>query len=389
MKNYKELEAQYLAHTYARWPICIKSGQGCTLTDVEGKDYIDFTAGIGVASLGYNHKEWSQAITSQVQNLAHVSNLFYTEPMIEVAQLLCEKSGMKKVFFSNSGAEANEGAIKVARKYANEKYEGKRNTILTLVNSFHGRTLATLSATGQDSFHTKFDPFPSGFDYVVANDIDHLHEKAKENVAAIMIEMVQGEGGVNALDSAFVSEIQKICDEKDILLIVDEVQTGIGRTGSFFAYQQFSLHPDIVTSAKGLASGLPIGAILMSEKTENVFQPGDHGSTFGANPIACAGAKVVLEHMDEEMVQEVKEKGDFIQSQLEKMPHVQSVSGLGMMIGASLDVDVKEVIAACQKEGVLFLSAKDKLRLLPPLVISKEEIQKGMDVLKRVLEGME
>lgn len=386
MKNYKELESQYVAHTYGRWPICIQSGQGCTLTDNEGKEYIDFTSGIGVNSLGYANQQWVQAVQEQSSQLAHVSNLFYTKPMIEAAQLLCEKSGMKKVFFSNSGAEANEGAIKVARKYANEKYQGKRDTILTLVNSFHGRTMATLSATGQDSFHTKFEPFPQGFDYVVANNLESLDEKVNENTAAIMIEMVQGEGGVNPLEPSFVSEIQKLCDEKDILLIVDEVQTGIGRCGSFFAYQQFGLHPDLVTSAKGLGCGLPIGAVLMSEKVEDVFVPGDHGSTFGANPVACAGACVVLNTMNETLYQQVREKGQRIKERLETMKHVQSVSGLGLMIGVSLDVDVKKVISICQENGVLFLSAKDKLRLLPPLVISNEEIDKGMDILESVLE---
>ena len=389
MNNYKTLDQKYLAHTYARWPICIQKGKGCTLIDIDGNEYIDFTAGIGVASLGYSHDQWVQAVQNQSATLAHVSNLFYTEPMLKVAQSLCTKSQMKKVFFSNSGAEANEGAIKVARKYANEKYGGKRDTILTLVNSFHGRTMATLSATGQDGFHTKFEPFPTGFDYIVANDRKSLEEKVNEHTAAIMIEMVQGEGGVNALDKDFVSAIQQICDEKDIVLIVDEVQTGIGRCGSFFAYQQFNLHPDIVTSAKGLASGLPIGAVLMGEKVEDVFQPGDHGSTFGANPISCAAAQVVLEQMNETLYQQVQEKGQIIKANLEKMAHVQSVSGLGLMIGAKLDVDVKEVIARCQKQGVLFLSAKDKLRLLPPLIISNEEIEKGMEILKTVLEEME
>lgn len=384
MTNYKEIDDQYVTHTYARFPICIQSGKGSILKDINGKEYIDFTSGIGVNSLGYGNEAWVQAVCQQAQTLGHTSNLFYTNPMLEFAEKFIKKSKMKKVFFANSGAEANEGAIKVARKYANQK--GKGNTILTLVNSFHGRTMATLSATGQDVFHKDFDPFLEGFLYTKANDIQDLYEHVDDSICAIMMEMVQGEGGVIPLDREYVNEIQKICDQKDILLIIDEVQTGMGRTGTLFAFEQFNLHPDIVTCAKGIASGLPMGAVLFNEKTQDVLMYGDHGSTFGANPIACAAANVVLDTLNDLFLEDVKEKGNLLFQSLQSMPHVQSVSGLGMMIGVSLDVNVKEVIQKCQDKGVLFLSAKTKLRLLPPLTISKEEIEKGMQILQSVLE---
>lgn len=387
MINYKELEQEYVAHTYGRWPICIQSGKGCRLTDEQGKQYLDFTSGIGVSSLGYAHPQWVEAVSQQAAKLAHVSNLFYTEPMLQLAQQLCQRSGLKKVFFANSGAEANEGAIKVARKYGNAN--GGKNQIISLVNSFHGRTMATLSATGQDSFHTQFDPFLPGFVYAKANDIQDLKEKITSQTGAILIEMVQGEGGVIPLEADYVRAVQTICDEKDILLIVDEVQTGMGRTGTLMAYQQYNLHPDIVTLAKGLGAGLPIGAVLMNEKVQDVFQPGDHGSTFGGNPIACAGALVVMDVLDDEYLDSVKKKGQRISQQLRSMPHVQQVNGLGMMIGVELDVDVKQVIAKAQEKGVLFLSAKDKLRLLPPLVMTNEEIDEGMEILKSVLEEIQ
>ena len=308
MNKYKEIDDQYIAHCYARFPICIKSGQGAYVFDTEGKKYLDFTAGIGVNGLGYAYQPWVQAVQKQAANLAHISNLFYNEPVLELAQKLVKRTGMSRVFFQNSGAESNEGAIKVAHKYANDTYHGQRNEILTLVNSFHGRTMETLVATGQDVFHQKFDPFPTGFDYVVANSIESLEAKVNEHTEAIMMEMVQGEGGVNALDPAFVQKVQEICDAKDILLIIDEVQTGIGRTGTFFAYEQYGIHPDIVSFAKGIANGIPMGGVLLSEKVKDVINYGDHGSTFAGNPLAAAAANVVMDTMTPTFLEEVKEK---------------------------------------------------------------------------------
>ncbi len=386
MDSIKHRDDQYVAHTYARFPICLKSGKGSTLVDIHDKEYIDFTAGIGVTALGYGYQPWVDAVAKQAGTLAHTSNLFYTEPMLEVAEKLTKRAGMNKVFFANSGAEANEGAIKVAREYANKKYNGTKNKILTLVNSFHGRTIATLTATGQDVFHKNFDPFLDGFAYTPANDIEALKGAIDDSICAIFIELVQGEGGVVPLENDFVQAIQTICDQQDILLIIDEVQTGIGRTGTLFAYEQFDLHPDIVTCAKGIAGGLPMGGVLMNEKTESVFEYGDHGSTFGGNPIACAGANVVLDTMDDTFLVKVKEKGKVLRSRLEAMPHVESVTGLGMMLGVTMDVDVKDVLKRCQDEGALFLSAKTKLRLLPPLTISEDEMHKGMDILEGVLK---
>lgn len=389
MNKYKEIDDQYIAHCYARFPICIKSGQGAYVFDTEGKKYLDFTAGIGVNGLGYAYQPWVQAVQKQAANLVHISNLFYNEPVLELAQKLVKRTGMSRVFFQNSGAESNEGAIKVAHKYANDTYHGQRNEILTLVNSFHGRTMETLVATGQDVFHQKFDPFPTGFDYVVANSIESLEAKVNEHTEAIMMEMVQGEGGVNALDPAFVQKVQEICDAKDILLIIDEVQTGIGRTGTFFAYEQYGIHPDIVSFAKGIANGIPMGGVLLSEKVKDVINYGDHGSTFAGNPLAAAAANVVMDTMTPTFLEEVKEKGQLIKTSIEKMPHVKSVTGLGMMIGVELDgLDAKEVLAQCRDKGVLFLTAKTKIRMLPPLIMTTSEIQEGMKVLQSVLEEM-
>ncbi len=388
--NYKQIDDAYVAHTYGRYDVCITHGEQSTLCDINNHSYIDFTSGIGVNSLGYNHNEWVKAICEQATKLAHISNLYYTTPMLSLASSLCEKSGMKKVFFANSGAEANEGAIKVARKYANHKYNGKRSTILTLTNSFHGRTMTTLSATGQDVFHKDFDPFMQGFDYVEANNINDLEHKVSDDTLAIMIEIVQGEGGVLPLDIPFMNKIKQLCNQNDILLIVDEVQTGIGRCGSLFAYQQFNLTPDIVTSAKGLGNGLPIGAILLGDKCEDVLTYGDHGTTFGANPIACAGANVVMSYMNEEMYAQVLSKGNYIKTCLLTMKHVKKVNGLGLMLGVELEgINAKELVNKCIEKGVLFLSAKENLRLLPPLTISDEQIDKGLQILNEVLDTWE
>lgn len=388
MNNFKEIDDKYVAHTYARFPICIKYGEGAYVYDTDLKKYLDFTAGIGVNCLGYAYQPWVCAIQKQASQLAHISNLFYNEPMLQVAEKLVKRTHMNKVFFQNSGAESNEGAIKVAHKYANDHYHGQRNEILTLVNSFHGRTMETLVATGQDAFHDKFGPFPMGFNYVTANDIDDLYEKVNDHTAAIMIEVVQGESGVNPLNHDFVSEIQKVCDEKDILFIVDEVQSGIGRTGTFFAYEQYGVHPDIVTFAKGIANGIPMGGVLLGEKVENTLSYGDHGSTFAGNPLACAGANVVLDAMTPIFLEDVKKKGELLKHRMEKMPHVKAVTGLGMMIGVAFDdLDVADVLTKTRENGVLFLRAKNKLRLLPPLIMSHGEINTGMDVLENVLKS--
>lgn len=390
MNAFKITDDTYVAHTYSRFHLCIEKGEGVYVYDDAGNQYIDFTSGIGVNSLGYANKEWCDAVSKQACTLAHISNLYYSEPMLSLAKKLCTQSGMKKVFFANSGAEANEGAIKIARKYANTKYNNERSEIITLVNSFHGRTMETLSATGQDVFHKDFFPFPEGFTYVNANDIQNLHDTVNDKTAAIMIEIVQGEGGVIALDKAFINEIQAICDEKDILLIIDEVQTGIGRTGKLFAYEHYNLHPDLVTSAKGLGNGLPIGAVLINSKCEDVFQYGDHGTTFGGNPIACAGANIVIDKMTPSFIKLIEEKGNYIKERLESMPRVKKVNGLGMMLGVELEnISSRDLVNACIRKGALFLTAKENLRLLPPLTMNKLEIDKGLDILEDVLSKWE
>lgn len=386
MTNYKDIDDKYVAHTYARFPLCISEGKGSYVYDEAKTPYLDFTSGIGVNSLGYAYPAWVDAITKQANTLAHISNLYYTNPMLEVAKSLCTRTKMNRFFFANSGAEANEAAIKVARKYASVNHPS-RNTIITLTQSFHGRTITTLSATGQDSFHQDFHPFTQGFRYVEANNINDLVSKVNADVLAIMIEIVQGEGGVIPLQKEFINEINKICTQNDILLIVDEVQTGIGRCGTLFAYEQYALKPNIVSTAKGLGNGLPIGGILLDEKCQDVFTYGDHGTTFGGNPIACAGAKVVLDTIDDAFLKKVASKGSYIQKRLLAMPHVQSVHGLGMMIGVSLDIDAKEVLLACMKQGLLFLTAKTNLRLLPPLTMTIDEIDKGLTILENTLKG--
>ncbi len=385
--NYKQLDDQYVAHTYKRFPLCITKGEGNYVFDEKGNAFLDCTSGIGVNALGYAHPIWLKAVCDQVTGLGHISNLYYTTPMLELAKKLCERTNMKKVFYANSGAEANEACLKVARKYANTKYNGVRDTILTLTNSFHGRTMNTLTATGQDSFHQHFNPFMHGFDYIKTNNIEDLYNKVNERTAAIMIEVVQGEGGVIALQEDFMKEIQSLCTQKDILFIIDEIQSGIGRCGTLFAYEQFQLQPDIVSSAKGLGNGLPIGACLLSEKVEETLTYGDHGTTFGANPVACAGANVVLDILDESFLQEVSQKANYLKKQLLSLPKVNAVNGLGLMVGVVLDgVNVQDVIAQGMQHNVLLLSAKENLRLLPPLTITYEEIDKIISVLKDILQ---
>ena len=379
------LDQEYVAGTYNRFPVELVSGKGCILTDVNGKEYIDLTSGIGVSSLGVADDAWLQAITAQATKLPHTSNLFYSEPCAKLAQLLCQKTGMKKVFFSNSGAEANECAIKVARKYSAEKKGADHYTVITLVNSFHGRTLTTLAATGQDHFHQYFQPLTPGFVHVEANNVQMLKETAGAvKPAAVMLECVQGEGGVNPLNKDFVTAAAKLCKEKDIPLIIDEVQTGNGRTGTLYSYMQFGIEPDIVSTAKGLGGGLPIGATLMSEKVQSVLGPGDHGSTFGGNPVSCAGALSILSRLDEALLADVKRKSDYIFSALQGAEGIESVSGLGLMIGIQTTKPAREVVNACIEKGVLALTAKTKVRLLPALNIPMEQLEKAIEIIKVV-----
>lgn len=385
--NTKELDNQYVAHAYGRFDVALTKGQGSTLYDEDGKKYIDFGSGIGVTAFGINDPVWTKSVEEQLHRVQHTSNLYYTAPCAKLAQLLCEKSGMKKVFFGNSGAEANEGAIKFARKYSFDKYGAGRSTIITLVNSFHGRTITTLAATGQDSFHTVFDPFTPGFKYCPANDIEALQAAATDDVCAVLFECVQGEGGVNNLSPTFVSAIAKLAKEKDILIAVDEVQTGNGRTGTYFAYQQYGITPDIVTTAKGLGGGLPIGAVLFGEKLQDTMTPGSHGSTFGGNPVVAAGACSIVERIDDDFLSEVQRKSEKIRTALAKVKGVQSISGIGLMLGIETDKPAGEVAKACLANGLLILTAKTKLRLLPALNISDAELDEGLEILKGVLEA--
>lgn len=385
--NTKELDNQYVAHAYGRFDVALTNGQGSTLYDENGKKYIDFGSGIGVTAFGINDPVWTKAVEEQLHRVQHTSNLYYTAPCAKLAQLLCEKSGMKKVFFGNSGAEANEGAIKFARKYSFDKYGAGRSTIITLVNSFHGRTITTLAATGQDSFHTVFDPFTPGFKYCPANDIEALQAAATDDVCAVLFECVQGEGGVNNLSPTFVSAIAKLAKEKDILIAVDEVQTGNGRTGTYFAYQQYGITPDIVTTAKGLGGGLPIGAVLFGKKLQDTMTPGSHGSTFGGNPVVAAGACTIVERIDDDFLSEVQRKSEKIRTALAKVKGVKSISGMGLMLGIETDKPAGEVAKACLANGLLILTAKTKLRLLPALNISDAELDEGLEILKGVLEA--
>lgn len=382
----KGLDSQYVAKAYNRFDVVLTHGKGATLYDENDKKYIDFGAGIGVNAFGCADEKWIKAVEEQLGKVQHTSNLYFTEPCARLAKLLCEKSGMKKVFFGNSGAEANEGAIKFARKYSFDKYGEGRSTIITLQNSFHGRTITTLAATGQDSFHTVFGPFTQGFKYCPANDVEALRNMATDDVCAIMFECVQGEGGVNNLDMDFVKAAADIANEKDILLVVDEVQTGNGRTGRYFAYQNFGITPDIVTTAKGLGGGLPIGAVLFGEKLMDTVAPGTHGSTFGGNPVVAAGACSIVERIDDEFLEKVREKSEYIRSFLAKVNGVKSVTGMGLMLGVEIDKNAAETAKECLAEGLLVLTAKTKIRLLPPLNISEEELTQGLNILKGVLE---
>ncbi len=385
MTDLKIIDKQYVANTYNRFPIELVSGKGSRVVDISGKEYIDMGTGIGVTAFGYCDDEWTAAVSKQAATLQHTSNLYYTEPCAKLAQALCEKTGFKKVFFSNSGAEANECAIKVARKWAAENKGEDCYTIVTLENSFHGRTITTLAATGQEHYHELFKPLTNGFVHTPANDIEALKKTVDSNkIAAVMIECVQGEGGVIALDSDFVKAIGDLAKEKDFLVIVDEVQTGNGRSGKMYAYMNYDIKPDIVTTAKGLGGGLPIGAAMLGDKVENVLGFGDHGSTYGGNPVCCAGALTVINRLTDEFLSDVKSKSEYIFNSLENADGVQYVSGMGLMIGIKTVKPASEVVRAAMEKGVLCLTAKDKVRLLPALNISFQDLEKVINVIKEV-----
>ncbi len=380
----KELDNEYLMSTYNRFDVVAVSGKGSYVFDKNGKKYIDFGSGIGTLSFGIADEIWCEAVNNQAKNLAHISNLYYTEPPVLLAEALCKKTGLKKVFFSNSGAEANECAIKAARKYSQDKYGVDRYKIATLKNSFHGRTITTLSATGQEHYHELFTPLTSGFVSLPAGDIEAIKSEAKDNsLAAVMIECIQGEGGVVALDGEYVKALADFCGKNDILLIVDEVQTGNGRTGKLYAYMNYGITPDIVTTAKGLGGGLPIGATLFGEKSKDVFSFGDHGSTFGANPVSCAAAKTVIDRLDDDFLAEVKRKSDYIFNSLSGEKGIVEISGMGLMIGLKTEKDAKEVVASCMEKGLLCLTAKDKVRLLPALNVPFYLVRQAVEIIKQ------
>ncbi|MDY4509625.1 MAG: acetylornithine/succinylornithine family transaminase [Candidatus Faecousia sp.] len=384
-----EMDQAYVAGTYKRFPVEIVSGKGSRVVDVSGKSYVDMGSGIGVTAFGFADDAWIAAVTEQLGKVQHTSNLYYTEPCAQLAKLLCEKTGMKKVFFSNSGAEANECAMKVARKYSAEKKGGDCYTIVTLQNSFHGRTLTTLAATGQDHFHELFQPLTPGFVHVPANDIDALRKCVAENkVAGILMEVVQGEGGVVPLTKEFLVAADRLAHENDIPFMIDEVQTGNGRSGKLYSYMNYPICPDIVSTAKGLGGGLPIGATLMGEKVQSVLGFGDHGSTYGGNPVCCAGAVSVVERLTEDFLAGVKEKSAYVFSALEGAPGVESVTGLGLMIGVKTVAPAGEVVRRCMEKGVLCLTAKNKVRLLPALNIPMEDLNYAVETLKAAAEEL-
>lgn len=381
--NTQQLDHTYIANTYARYPVTIVRGKGSLVWDENGKEYIDLATGIAVNSFGVSDPAWVRAVTEQLCTVQHTSNLYFTAPDAQLAQLLCEKTGMKKVFFSNSGAEANECAIKAARKYAAEHKGPEYHTIITLKNSFHGRTITTLAATGQDVFHHDFTPLTEGFVYAEPNDLANLEQLIKANkCAAVMMEVVQGEGGVMPLDEAYVKGAAKLCEQYDLLLICDEVQVGNGRSGKLYGYMHYGVQPDIVSTAKGLAGGLPLGATLLGEKVQDVLSAGTHGSTFGGNPVCCAGAINVLSRLDEKMLEGVEERSAYIKQELAGAKGVLGVSGLGLMLGIQTEKNASDIIAACREKGVLVIKAKDKLRLLPALNIPMEQLQKAVAVIK-------
>lgn len=383
MHDLKTTDKTYVANTYARFPVEIVSGKGSVVYDETGKRYIDMGSGIGVTSFGIADETWAQAVTAQLGKVQHMSNLYYTEPCAQLAQMLCERTGMKKVFFSNSGAEANECAIKAARKYAAYQKGAAYSTIITLQNSFHGRTLTTLAATGQVHYHELFQPLTPGFVHAEAANLESVKALARHHkVAAVMIECIQGEGGVIPLSQEFVQGLAAFAAQEDILLIVDEVQTGNGRTGALYAYMNYGVQPDIVSTAKGLGGGLPLGATLLGDKVQDTLQPGDHGSTFGGNPVCCAGAVSILSRMDEAFLAQVREKSDYVFAALSGAPGVETVTGMGLMIGIKTAKPAPDVVKACMEQGVLCLTAKDKVRLLPALNIPMETLKEAVGIIK-------
>ena len=385
----KDLTHQYIMTTYGRFPVAIDHGQGATLYDPEGNAYIDFTSGIGVCDLGYGNEPWADAIAAQAKKLGHVSNLFYTEPAARLAETLCKRTGESCVFFANGGGEANEGMIKLARKYSFDKYGKGRATIITLNNSFHGRTITTLMATGQEVFHNYFFPFTEGFRYADANSLESLEAAAGDDVCAVMMELVQGEGGVLPLDYEYVQAVKKICEERDWLLLADEVQTGVGRTGKLFAFQQYDILPDVVSFAKGIAGGLPMSGIMANEKCRSVLGPGTHATTFGANPVCAAAGLVVQETLTDAFLEDVQAKGTYLRNQIEalNLPCFGQTRGMGLMIGIEVKdgYNKSEIANKLIENGLLVLTAGPGMRLLPPLVITKDEMDKGLAIMKKVL----
>ena len=385
----KQLDHQYVLQTYGRFDVDIDHGRGATLYSLDGTEYIDFTSGIGVCSVGHANPKWVEAVAAQAARLGHISNLYYTQPYARLAQTLCERSGLAAAFFGNSGAEGNEGLIKLARKYSFDKYGKGRGTILTLKNSFHGRTMTTLTATGQDRLHHSFFPFPDGFRYAEAGSLDALQGAAGHDVCAVMLELVQGEGGVIPLEREYVHDLAVLCAERDWLLLVDEVQTGVGRTGTLFAFQQYGIIPDGVSFAKGIAGGLPMGGFLVNERCRNVLGPGTHATTFGGNPICAAAAQVVLDTLDEDALAAVTEKGNYIRTRIAHMglSSLGESRGLGLMIGVEVKGEESNKVLAARliQHGLLVLTAGTALRLLPPLTITMAEIDKGLAILEQTL----
>ena len=391
-KEIKQLDAKNVMQTYARFDVAIERGEGATLYSPEGKKYIDFSSGIGVNSIGCGNKKWADAIYKQAMKLQHISNLYYSEPYVKLADMLTNRTGMKNVFFANAGADANEGMIKLARKYSFDKHgkEKNKSTIITLNQSFHGRTITTLAATGQDVFHNYFFPFTEGFKHVQANSIEALSKEITEDVCAILIELIQGEGGVLPLDQGYVKSVAELCKSNDLLLLIDEVQTGVGRTGTLFAFQQYDINPDVISFAKGIAGGLPLGGFIANEKCSTVLEAGTHATTFGGNPVAAAGAIEVLEQLNISALKEVTDKGEYIKEKIKSwgIKCIGEIRGKGLMIGASLiDITPRDAAQTCVDNGLLILTAgSDALRMLPPLTITYNELDKGLAILKKTLE---
>ena len=382
----RTMDQTYIANTYDRYEPVLVSGSGSEVYDETGKRYIDLGTGIAVNAFGVADPVWAAAVAEQAGRLQHACNKYYTGPQALLAERLCQRTGMKKVFFGNSGAEANECAIKIARKYGSDRYGAARPNLVTLENSFHGRTIATLAATGQAAMHRHFGPFPEGFRYAPANDIAAMERLLDGTVCGVLIELIQGEGGVNVLDVAYVRALEQLCRERDVLFMIDEVQTGNGRTGALYAYQLYGVGPDVVTTAKGLAGGLPIGAALIGARAEHVLGSGDHGSTFGGNPVCTAAALSILDRIDDALLSQVREKGDYLRGALLQMRGVKSVSGLGLMLGVETEKPAAQVVEACMARGVLTLTAKNKVRLLPALNIPVELLEEAVAIMKGVLE---